>query len=136
MSDNHDHERRCAQCGKAIPEDADSRKLYCDAKCKRNFHNLSQVRGQEILPLLEAQWRLRYSKADKDPEGYELQKSARQQVASLLSDYLRADRASGRDASLVVQARMDEGVRAMDKRRRAKRKWSAKPWFMEQPKEA
>jgi hypothetical protein len=134
---NHEpHERRCAQCGAAIPADADRRKLYCDAKCKRAFHNVSQCRGQEIMAFLEAQRRYCNAKPGKDPEGYELQRFARQQFGQLLGDYLRADKLSGRDASLVVKARMEEGVRVMDKRMPAKAQLSAKPWFMEEKADA
>lgn len=131
-----DHNRVCAQCGKPIPPERHKRVLYCDARCKRNFHNLSQVRGQEIMPLLEAQRRWCNAKPDKDPEHYELQRSARQQIGELLGDYIRQDKANGRDASLVIRARMEDGVRVMDKRKREKPQLSAKPWFMEQKERA
>jgi hypothetical protein len=136
VHENHEHhDRRCAQCGAVIPADADRRKLYCDKVCKRNFHNVSQCRGQEIMAFLEAQRKLCNKKPGKDPDGYDIQRFARQQIGQLLGDYLRQDKASGRDASLVVKARMDEGVYVMDKRRAAKPKLSAKPWFMEKDEE-
>jgi hypothetical protein len=139
MSDEHtyEHNRVCAQCGKPIPDERAKRVLYCDKVCKRAFHNVSQCRGQEIMAFLEAQRRHCRAKSGKNSEHYEIQKFARQQVAELLADYLRADKLSGRDASLIVRARMEEGVLVMDKRRRQDRpQLSSKPWFMEKEQSA
>lgn len=135
MSHEHTHDRACAQCGKPIPADRDRRALYCDKVCKRAFHNMSQVRGQEIMALLEAQ--RKHCNAKKGTPEYEMQRQARNEISRLLGDYLRQNKEIGRDPARVVKARQDEGVLVMDKRwKEAKPTLSAKPWFMEKRDEA
>jgi hypothetical protein len=138
--------KRCAQCGKVIPFDADYRKVYCDKKCKRAFHNQSVVYGSEAMAYAQVAFALKGLKAGKPPKGMshaelderlEVRRFAQQQRDALMRDYANRDKAAGRDPYLIVKARMGNGDLVFDKRQKVKpaAPIDSRPWFMQREAE-
>lgn len=117
MSYQEGMEKFCANCGDPIPEGADPRRMYCDARCKKAYNRLDADRGQEILALLQVAMKYRHPKNDEERD---LARYARQQSDELLRRYRDLDAENGRNAELLVRARYERGDLVCDKEKKPK----------------
>lgn len=106
-------EKLCANCGKAIPEGSDPRRMYCDKVCKRESNNLDLQRSVQLMALAQVWYANRHAK--KGSEEAELSSYARGQMGQLLARYNREDKARGRDQGRLVKPRFERGELVIDK---------------------
>ena len=113
---SHEHAiRRCAQCSKVIPDDADRRLLYCNKVCKQAFHNINMKRGKEALAYLQVQRQLSHAKT---PEEKALASYAWAEACHLIRGYNEADKASGRNPKVIIESRYLAGEQIGDRKKR------------------
>ena len=99
----------CPECGVTFDK-VEKRQVFCSKAHGKRFYNLQTKRGTVIGPLLTvARMAGRYSGVDKELGAY-----ARKEADNLISRWIQEDRAAGRDAALIVKAKMEAGWCAAD----------------------
>jgi len=99
----------CPECGVTFDK-VEKRQVFCSKAHGKRFYNLQTKRGTVIGPLLvTARMGGRYAGVDK-----ELAAWARKQHDQLISQWIKEDRAAGRDATLLMKNKMQAGWAACD----------------------
>jgi hypothetical protein len=96
---------QCTECG-ATFEPSRQWQAFCCPAHKRAFHARNANRGQSLLPLLQTWRAARGSGTDAT--------WALQQACALLDAYNAQDRRAQRSPRRIVQAKREEGWRAVD----------------------
>lgn len=81
--------KRCPECGTDVPpKKRGIMKIFCDSKCRSQYHARSKARGQVLTPLALA-WRTGRGSTDVSKKAYAA-------FVQALDDFAAADRKAGK----------------------------------------